>query len=302
MNSFQRIIAVLITLTVGSSAFAANVNVGSFLPKNSFKIPVGIKQDGGLDEAGFNKVIDQVSKYYEPIIKAKGGVLKVNRLWKDATVNASAQRSGNTYIVNMYGGLARHHFVTADGFSLVMCHEVGHHIAGFPKIGTMWASNEGQSDYFATMKCFRRINQKVNNVKRLGNVEVPAIVKEKCTMQFKSSEDIAMCERNSMGGLSLALLLWDLANGRHSKEFFKGMHLAGAPKPEFGTPDKSEAARTNNAHPAAQCRLDTYFNGAACGVAFTEDFQDENPGPGACAEEKGDKNFFRPRCWYKPTK
>ena len=170
-----------------------------YLPKNNYKIPVNNFQEGGITEAQFNAVITKVAKYYEPIVKAHGGVLKVNRLWKDGTVNASAERDGNTWIVNMYGGLARHRVVNEDGFTLVMCHETGHHLGGYPIIsGDDWASNEGQSDYFATMKCFRRINEKANNVKRLSQAQVPAIVKEACSKQFKSADEIALCARNSM--------------------------------------------------------------------------------------------------------
>jgi Zn-dependent protease with chaperone function len=53
----------------------------------------------------------------------------------------------------MFGGLARDPLVTKDGFSAVICHEIGHHIAGAPRKGFSWASNEGQADYFATTKC-----------------------------------------------------------------------------------------------------------------------------------------------------
>ena len=236
-------------------------------------------------------------------MKSKGGVLKVNRLWSDATVNASAERDGNTWIVNMYGGLARHHITNAEGFTLVMCHEVGHHLGGFPMIqGDDWASNEGEADYFATMKCFRRVNEKENNVNRMAAAQVPAIVKEKCSVQFKSQQEIALCERNSVAGMNLAMLLWDLANNKVSRVYFQNqrMGLMNA-KPGYDTPDPSQVSSTDDEHPAAQCRLDTYFNGSMCGISFNEDFSADSPTPGACAQEKGDKMGYRPRCWYKPS-
>ena len=62
----------------------------------------------------------------------------------------------------MFGGLARHKLVTPDGFALVACHEMGHHLGGAPRRGG-WASNEGQSDYYATTKCARRIWAEDNN-------------------------------------------------------------------------------------------------------------------------------------------
>lgn len=122
----------------------------------------------------YNKVIDAVENFYKPIVAEKGGSLVVNRLWKNGKVNASATLSliGKKWIVNMYGGLARYQGVTADGFAMVMCHEVGHHLAGFPMNDpaplTRWeSSNEGQSDYFASMKCFRSVYGNDTKIKPL---------------------------------------------------------------------------------------------------------------------------------------
>lgn len=130
-----------------------------FLPPNDLRIPVGSLEANGISEAQFNQVLDQVQALYGPIIAARGGRLVINRLWSDSTVNASAERNGGQRIINMYGGLARHDAITQDGLALVACHELGHHLGGAPKFGIFerldWASNEGQSDYFANLKCLR---------------------------------------------------------------------------------------------------------------------------------------------------
>ena len=132
-----------------------------FMPKNDMYISTAQKSVNGVTEDVFNHVIDRAIEHYEPIIAQKGATLKVNRKWQDGTVNAYAQQSGKTWSVSMFGGLARHEQVSADGFALVLCHELGHHLAGAPKVTRFffpsWASNEGQSDYWGSMKCFRRI-------------------------------------------------------------------------------------------------------------------------------------------------
>ena len=46
--------------------------------------------------------------------------------------------------------------MTPDGFALVLCHELGHHLAGNPRVQA-WAANEGQSDYFSTQSCAREL-------------------------------------------------------------------------------------------------------------------------------------------------
>ena len=310
MKSLKTITALasLLSIVAIASANAHNVNHNAktdanchFIPENSLNIPVGNELFGGIDETTFNRVIDNVSSFYAPIIKKLGGTLKVNRLWTDGTVNASAQRQGKTWILNMYGGLARHQDTTEDGFTLVMCHETGHHLGGFPKtasvMGGNWASNEGEADYFGTMKCFRRVFENADNAAIVANMDIPAIVKEKCSIQHKSQKEIDLCERSSMAGMTLATLLWDLANGSKAREL---AFMSSADKPSFETPDTSTVNSTNDAHPAAQCRLDTYFNGSICGVSFTEDFG-KDAITGACAEEKGDTMGFRPECWYHPS-
>jgi hypothetical protein len=300
MKSVKQLGSLVLAVSIMSASAFAGANHSKkhcdFLPKNKLNIPVGMNLSGGIDEETFNQVIDEVIAYYGPIIKTKGGKLKMNRLWKDGTVNASAQQQGKTWIVNMYGGLARHSVTTKDGFALVLCHELGHHLGGFPEIGSNegnpdWAANEGQSDYFATMKCFRRVYEKADNSSIVSAMTVPSTVKTKCSNTFKSADEINLCIRESMGGEVLADLLWSLANGGK---------LNSSKKPAFDTPDTSKVSETDDSHPAAQCRLDTYFAGSICGVSYSEDFGLDNPTDGACAVEKGDKIGVRPLCWYKP--
>ena len=131
-----------------------------FLPPNDMKIPVGDFRAKGIQEEMFNSVLDRVQAVYGPIVAQHGGELVINRKWDDPTVNANAQRYGSRWIINMYGGLARHPAVTPEGFATVACHELGHHLGGFPKIWGLfgsWASNEGEADYFATLKCLRLV-------------------------------------------------------------------------------------------------------------------------------------------------
>jgi hypothetical protein len=290
-------VAVLLMQSAAIAHTKSSQELCHFLPENNLNIPVGMERFGGIDERTFNNVIDKISSFYEPIIQARGGKLKVNRLWDNGTVNASAQRQGSTYVLNMYGGLARHSRTTEDGFALVMCHEMGHHLGGFPTSGGIlsinnWASNEGQSDYFATMKCFRRVYENEDNASVVASLDVPETVLNKCSQSFKSKSEINLCVRGTMAGQVLANLLWGLSNGE--KE------LRGKNLPSVDTPNTNIVIKTDNAHPEAQCRLDTYFAGAICPVHFSEDFGKKDPLTGACATEKGDRFGYRPLCWYKP--
>lgn len=262
----------------------------SFVPENNLWIAADSKTDGGITEEEFFDITNKLEKIYAPIIKKAGGTLQVKKLWSDGTVNASATQSGGVWTVNMYGGLARFSSMTYDGFVLVMCHELGHHLAGYPKVSNFgfptWASNEGQSDYYATMKCFREIYSKADNDSIVSKMEIPGVVKEACTVQHKTDADIALCERGAMGGAVLARVLGELGRDK---------------EPQFDTPDTNEVRSTNNSHPKAQCRMDTYFNGAVCGASHKIEFGKKDAATGACAEERGDNFGVRPRCWYKPN-
>ena len=262
------------------------------MPQIEMQIPESLDGISGIDKKTFNSLIDRVEKIYAPIVASHGATLKINRLWSNATVNSNATQEGTTWIVNAYGGLARYPLINADGELLVLCHEMGHHLGNFPKYPDAdWAANEGQADYFANMKCFRKVVKNDDNISIVSKIEIPDTVKKSCAIGFKTAEDQAICQRGAMAGKNLGLVLYQLAKG----------NLRDLP-PDFDTPDLSEVSTTNNDHPDAQCRLDTYFAGSICPVSELIDFGLDNGVVGACSQEAHDKYGYRPRCWYKPKK
>lgn len=259
-----------------------------FLPENNLRIPVDALRTAGITEEQFNNVIDSVESVYAPIVAQEGGKLIISRGWTDATVNAYAQRSGSNWMVSMFGGLARHETITPEGFALVVCHEVGHHIGGAPKkvgyYSNSWASNEGQSDYFATLKCLRKVWLNDNNAEIISQMEVPAALSSACNKQWSSTEDRALCIRGGMAGDSVAKLFAALRNQQPSK---------------FETPDSNVVSVTNDNHPATQCRLDTYFQGALCEVSFNDNVNQSEEVAGTCHGSLGHNIGLRPTCWFK---
>ncbi len=257
---------------------------GGFLPENDLKIHVGDANDKGLDRKAYDQVLDAVQATYGPIVAARGGVLDIQRAWEDATVNAMASRSGNKYIIKMFGGLARHETITQDGFAIVACHELGHHIGGLPK--TSWAANEGQSDYFANLKCLRRLFLDPGAASFTRPKGADPIAEKTCAESFAGEEDRAVCVRGAMAGVSVAKLF---------------QVLRKEPKPaQFDTPDPKVVSATDNRHPGTQCRLDTYYQGSLCRKAYTEDVSESQTAKGTCTRSGGDPAGFRPLCWYKP--
>ena len=290
----------LLLVSVLSVGFVVNVNACSmdgkdgFVPENNMNIPADAKamMDSNIDEKKFNEIIDGVTEIYEPIVRGHGGELKAIKLWDDGTVNAYAHRRGGTWNIAMYGGLARHKDITPDGLALAACHEIGHHIGGAPKksswMGSSWITNEGQADYFATLKCLRKVFRTDDNSEIVAKLNVPEKVAARCTKLFPNDEDSLICQRSAMAGLSVAKLFQDLRRQTQA--------------PDFDTPDANEVSSTSHAHPATQCRLDTYYQGAICDVLDKDDVDQEDESIGVCYRHEGHTDGVRPLCWFKPKR
>lgn len=273
-------IVIAFALLMLNNSFAC-IGGKSFLPKNNLKIPV-TQKNTGISEAKFVQIINEFQTLYAPIFKERASTLKINNAWKSDTVNARAHRRGRTRYVTMYGGMARHPEMTEMGFALVVCHEIGHHIGGAP---TAFAgmSSEGQSDYFASTKCMRRWLSTKTNFTTLAS---PLLVKM-CSDIYKNQNEIDYCIATAEGGMSLARIF---------------AVLQGRDMPQYDTPDTEVARRTNYRHPAAQCRLDTYLQGALCDNDIELPFSMRDASIGACYQANGDVIGFRPACWYNSPK
>ncbi len=282
--------ALVFALTLSGSVIACTEDgKGGFLPENDLSIPADSKNLTGISQNEFNAVIDKLETIYAPIVAEMGGRLTINRKWEDATVNANATRLGG-WMVNMYGGLARHPSITSDGFALVLCHEIGHHLGGAPKVRNLfnrWASNEGQADYFATLKCLRQAFLNDDNASIVRTLNAPATLVNACAKAWTNKDDRNICVRNGMAGASVAGLFAALRNQAEAK---------------FETPDTNVVRKTDDAHPAHQCRLDTYLQGALCEKSFNEEVSQKDEVKGTCHGSTGHKAGLRPLCWFKPKK
>lgn len=288
----KKLLSLIFTLSIASNAFTCTEDgTKGIVEDNDLYISVDSKMaKSGITEEVFNSTIDKVEEIYAPIISSMGATLKVARNWTDGTVNAFASRSGNTWNVSMFGGLARHETITADGFALVVCHEVGHHIGGAPKKGSIWgsswASNEGQSDYFATLKCLRKAFLNDDNESIVRSMVIPQALSQACETQYKSNDlERLICIRGAMAGMSVSRL-------------FKALRSAEV-EPDFATPDSRVVTSTDHNHPAYQCRLDTYFQGALCLVDDNTDVSQTDEKVGVCHPLNGDTVGLRPSCWMK---
>jgi hypothetical protein len=281
----KKLIYLFLCLSLSFNLFAHDCS--GIAPKNNLWIGTETK-NASMTEPEFLAIVAKVEKQYTDVVAAKGGKLVMVNAWDDGTVNAYANQEAGEWQVHMFGGLARHPLTTNDGFALVVCHELGHHLGGAPKYGgsgNQWASNEGEADYWGATKCLKKVLEKEDNIAVVAKMNLDQEAVKKCELVYKSAAEVALCERVSMAGKSLAQLLGS---------------LGGSSNVAFTTPDKTVVKKTFDAHPEAQCRLDTYFSGSLCDKAWSVDVDSIDPKVGVCVKSEGYKVGVRPLCWYKP--
>jgi hypothetical protein len=304
---------VLTTVMVGAMVTQPSISLAQtksstvlckgFLPENNLRIPVPAKRPltlgfdssvspniTGITEHQFNVILDRIENLYSDEVKRSGGSLQIKRRWQDPMVNAKAERDENNLILSMWGGAARHPTMTYEGFALVACHELGHHMGGAPKGNDnfgekSWATNEGGADYFATLKCLRRFFADDDNVGIIANAKIDLFARTQCETQFSTRSEQALCLRSAMATASVAQLF---------KAIYKDKK-----DPSFATNDPTVASEMIDGHPGTQCRMDTLFNGALCRIDQDVPLSNADYHQGSCYQPQ-DAIGYRPACWFHP--
>ncbi|MBY0414235.1 MAG: hypothetical protein K2Q18_08720, partial [Bdellovibrionales bacterium] len=183
------------------------------------------------------------------------------------------------------------------GFVIVLCHEIGHHLGGYPKKQASnevsWTTTEGQADYFATSKCARRIFADDDNEAIVAKLDVPQLLSESCQKSFTNPNDINICIRSIVAGKAVA----------DSSENLLAHSLKLDPKiPSYeivAPPFKKNSIDDN--HSAGQCRLNTFLQGSLCDKNLNEKISENSESNGNCSKTNGDQIGLRPDCWFNPN-
>jgi hypothetical protein len=240
-----------------------------------------------------SQIVNEAKNLYDPmLIEQNKSPLEFEVLAHDASVVASVRNDGPAYVVTLFGGLLASERLNADGFRIVLCHELSHHFGGAPRRsappewdgpkapnGKSLTTSEAQADYAATQTCFRKLVAGQNHRELLSTEGLTPRAVALCDQVWgPESDDSFICQRSASGAYNLLRLVLDF-------------------QISFETPSKSEALMTEvESYPPRQCRLDTYLAGALCRdqmplqLHFTDAKQSE------CQNPEGQ----RPRCWYKP--
>lgn len=283
MIKFFVLLAILIQNTF---ACIPGANIGFSFSGKSLSPSERLNQ---LNKEDIDKIIHRVHSAYKDTVRSLGAELEINNNWNSLEISASTDRVQNKYIINLEGGISKHHLMNSDSIAMILCHELGHHIGGAPKyppIISTWASTEGQSDYFGSSKCFKKVFISDDNVDLIRNLNIPKVVQMKCEDSYINHNDVSLCIRSAISSKRVVELLKSLRSATDEIS--------------FNTPDLSVVEETNIAHPLPQCRLDTYLSGSLCNIDFNLSFDALDPRIGACNRIDGYNIESRPLCWFKP--
>jgi hypothetical protein len=231
------------------------------------------------DEDGA-QIRQQLSAVYSQDLAARGESLNIfEEDDMDFQGFAFVGPGTNVASVQIYKGVRFNPQMNPDGYALVTCHEIGHHLGGVPMRAL---SLEGEADYFGALKCMRRY---------LGSLSSTALYSEKpampliarCQASFRNADDVQICARSLAAAQTLGGILKDLS------------HESSAPS--LDKSDPKVVLVTDTGHPASQCRVDTYRAGALCTVAVSEENSDTDYDAGVCNLHR-DPADRRPACWF----
>ena len=188
---------------------------------------------------------------------------------------AAANFENNVFSISLFSGFARGAHALPGTQLLVLCHELGHFLAGSPKKISpegeiRWSSAEGQADYYSGGDClltFFKNPYIYSLVKTYENNHV------KYCSQFFTGNKLKLCSI----GLTLAENYADIIETPYEYA------PSGVSIYQQDTHEVESTLRGNSDYPTPQCRLDTIKAGLL----------------NALDKNLDKKLTERPACWYK---
>jgi hypothetical protein len=245
------------------------------MPENS--LPDDNPGLSNITEKQFHEIIQSVNDIYQPIFKALNVNFWFERHWESKVSNLYVYKFDSQWAKNwkieVNGALARRVEITKEGFTLALCHEIGHFLGGFPMRDYVGLSTEGQADYYAAHVCARKIFGKIaKKTKLIKKLKVSVGI---CDNKFDSQIEKDICYYTIFGAKSLADFFYIAAQERRT--------------PEIDTKDLFQIKTTQQLHSPAQCRLDTFVSGTLCDKQWDDKL---------IPTDKKNKTCDRPRCWF----
>lgn len=318
------LIRILISFCFVSFCFGKSAHY--HVPENNLNISKEFSQQRvgpqAFTKEKVDSVIKKVADIYAPIVQESMGVkLDMINLWDEEAFNAVAfVPSGITRerVVALFGGFSRFPWMTEDALTFVLCHELGHHLGGFPsktsstmdRLGIWSASVEGQADYWGVSKCMRKVLSSEDNVNVIKNrikafhaatdtVErfqnyVDNDVFNTCKTNHSADVNAtALCVRSAMAGY-LIMNIFEFAESSSTGKKFELLSF----QTTRSEVDEIPSGGIFVDHPSNICRLQTISAASLCEKSSSVEVSYDDPNQGICVD---DEKTSRPPCWYNYT-
>lgn len=233
------------------------------------------------------EIITQATSLFSPVSKKEFGKEFKTIIVNDNSVSGSAEHTYNELILKINSGLLNSIRLTPDSLRMLICHELGHLFGGAPRknIPIEWdgptgidgrslLSSEGQSDYYASAVCFKKLIAFDHKKYIPPFSEIGPNLRQKCSSQ----NDIEMCLRTALAGKSFLNLVYDFDISTEKMD------------------DSISETMLYDIYPDRQCRLDTIISGALCKSKLPLALDEYDHLLNECLHPTAK----RPRCWYRP--
>lgn len=179
----------------------------------------------------------------------------------DLLKNASATNNGAKRNIIVHAGLGKAKYMSKDHFSLILCHEIGHHFGGAPMMEgehSYWASDEGQADYFGAKECMGKVLRPHNE-----KILVKPTIAKQC-------RDAQICMRTAKAAEEFGKrdFLLNHYDQEPSEIDYKEILLVNA------IPVERSFRFPFEQYPSSQCRTDIMFQAAL-------------------------QSTYKPKCWFR---
>jgi hypothetical protein len=247
-----------------------------------------VKSENSLSENDFKRLIDRVRKIYDPVFESKGYAVEYLLYWDVSESNAMTSESKDQkkkwFLFS--GGLLRARYMTKDGFLFAACHEIGHHLGGFPKEKELlWSSTEGQADYFANLKCMKELLRGDPKNAKAFELKLPGNIVRRCKKIYPDEESVNICLRSTKAAEDAYKFLQAKESGKDADESLFNRFML-------------PVSETIMRYPEITCRAETAYRGAICDQQG--ELSDTDETAGVCHKKNGDRLGMRPACWFKP--
>lgn len=173
--------------------------------------------------------------------------------WESPYIGAGSNQIKGEFYILLLGGLVRAKYMTIGALAAVLCHELGHKLAGpphqqFPGEAVHWSSSEGQADTFAAAVCLPKVyDQLKTKAPRLLSYVVEDSTNQLCRLAVMPER----CQWVASSGIDLI----------QSMQVYFETEIPFADPLKQATEKPTATLRT--AYPSYQCRMDIYKAHAA---------------------------------------